>query len=785
MLSIRLNLHENVPRPLREFSISSGRATFHVHEEFELELSIADEDPSSQLYFIDFRFKFSPTPNDISEGGLRREIEDRANDALKNGGLDACFQFLHDLALTYKISILRNQAFEMVRGLWSEHLKVELVHRSLVVQYWTNRPGGKNWIEIGIKRRKDGISSKLSSSQDIPHIAIRWFRGGREVPDTQINIDLGDLSLQRILKQVIAMHTNTVFEEVAIKIKEARLYSERLLKLIRTTSATEPLDASLIVQLTPSKAVKITREPVTGKFALQPASQLFSRIERDLNNLLNPAVDAPAQIAFLRCIATQEELEIHTRMIGWEEVKSQIPGPEIKRRLFPPETLGIGFFKRKSWNPSWILVFTSSMTGDSWWVMKLADTRAGPRTENSRGSSSSTFGPLSIAAYKIPMVGFQSLIMDISYSKLVHIERIAVGMISDYVNTLQLRMSKIEHKFGQSYANLQTAQSVNLYIRAAHKHIKTSLQFNSNTLPWANEIISLAFKGVEVNTKGAIHTALARLKTPIKIKKGLSSSIDNTIAFHPTSGDFAFRLLTPVGESTIPLLLHRLSSIERLIYFLSAIKCSKFSCEAVSLNHIEFAYASLPPPLKATIRFPLDAPMSLSLDKGNPHLRIQDFLTSLLRSTGGLDAVVKLLGVTLPLLRAFLAIETSHHTDQVKILPRSAEWYRVRYESPRIAYDVRLRQRRGEMMWLLTDLGVQPGEDRNGQVVERLRNLGKEKGEGWRGMSGGMVASPSGAADLIEKINEIYRSVTEEKGNDNSIVSFGKKRKIEEVVVLD
>lgn len=771
---------------MRKFSISSGRATFHVHEEFEVDLSIADEDPSSQLYFIDFRFIFVPTPNNIPESGLRREIEDRTNEALKLRGLDGCFQFLHDLVLTYKISILRNQAFEMTRGLWSEHLKVELVHRSLIVQYWLNRPGGKNWIEIGIKRKKDRKVANLPSSQDISLIAIRCFRSGKEVLDAQINLDLSDLSLQKMLKKVIAMHTNTIFEEVAVKIGEARLYAERLLKLKRNTSVTEPLDSSLLIQLTPSKAVKITLEPVTGKFVLQPASHLFTRLERELNNLMNPAIDVPFRIASLRCKASQEEVETHSRLIGWEEVKSLIPGPETMKRLFPPDTLKIGFFRRKSWSSSWILAFTTSMAGDSWWIVNLAEVRAGRETESSRASLSSTNGSPFKAAYKIPMVGFKSLVMETSHSILANIESTAVGMISNYANTLQLKTNKIEHKLGPSCVNLQESQPVNLYIRFAQRPVQKSLHNNPDLSPWANEIISLNFKGVELVTHSAIHTASARLKVPIKNPKSLTSSIDDMIAFHPTSGDFAFRLLTTVGESTTPLLLHRLSSIERLIQFLSAIRSSRFSCETVSLTHIEFAYASLPDPLKAKIHFPPNVPMSICFEKGNPHIRIQDFLASLLRSTGGLEAVVKLLGVTLPLLRALLAIETSHSSEQVKILPRSAEWYHVRYENPRVIFNIRLKQRRGEMMWALNDLGTSQARDENEKLAQGLNSLGKEKGDGWRGMKGGMISSPSGVVDLVEKIDQIYQNITKEKGDDHSIVSSGKKRKAEdEVVVLD
>ena len=134
LLSIRLNIQEDIPPVFRDFSIANGRATFRIPEEFEVDLSIAQEEPSSQLYFIDFRFIFSPTPRELPAGRLRDEIEGRANDILGREGLQGLFDFLHNFVLTHKLAVLKSQALEMVRGYWSDNLLVEAVSRSLFYQ---------------------------------------------------------------------------------------------------------------------------------------------------------------------------------------------------------------------------------------------------------------------------------------------------------------------------------------------------------------------------------------------------------------------------------------------------------------------------------------------------------------------------------------------------------------------------------------------------------------------------------------------------------------------------
>lgn len=784
LLSIRMNLHEKVPPPLREFSISSGKVTFHVRDEFELDLSIAEEDPSSQLYFIDFRFAFSPAVAEIPEGRLRDEIEGRSNDLLKRDGLAACFDFLHDMVLTYKLTTLKNQALEMAKGLWSENLRVEAVHRSLVVQYWLNRPGGKNWMEIGIKRQREKTAAHGFGRQNVPYIALRWFRSGKLVTDTHIDVEVGTLSLQKTLKQVIAAHTTKLLQEVAVRLGDGYLYSERLLKLKHSGSKLEPSDAFLLVQFTTSKAIKIIQNPVTGKLSLLPASPLHNRAEQGLNALPNPGVEAPLRLANLRCTVAQEEVETFALGLGWEKVNFLDPGQEATRRHFPRDTSKFGFFRRSTWD-SWVLAFTTSLSGDSWWIVELEKRKGEVEAGNSVPSNQAARRTPKVV-FKIPMNGLKSVITDASYSTLAQIERMAVGMISKYVDAQNLVYERIRHQFRRRCTNFPEAESAVLLMRLNRKRSPAVLQTHSHMdLPWINEVVSLAFQGLDPMTNSAIHTALGRLKTSVSNIRNLTSPADHSIAFHPKSGAFAFRLISSVGEPTIPLVIQRLSSIDRLIYFLNSIQSHQLSCHEVSLNHVGFVYASTPTPLKAKIYFPSDAPQRISLDRQNPHVRIQDFISSIICSPDGLSHALRLLTSTLPLLRALARIEASHPSEQVLVLPRSAEWYEVRYQSPRGCYDVTMRSRRDETMWMVKNRAVSYAEGTGGHIADEVKRLHKATGEGWRGMRDGIVASIAGVEDLLGKIDEIYRNAGNEEDKAGTVASRRKRKAEDDITVND
>ena len=774
LLSIRLNLHENIPPVFRDFSIASGRATFRVPEEFEVDLSIAEEDPASQLYFIDFRYIFSPTPKDLPAGRLREEIEGRANHVLQSEGLQGLFDFLHNLVLTHKLAVLKNQAYEMARGYWSEHLKVEAVHRSVVVQYWLNKLGGKNWIEIGLKRGKEPSNPYSLNAMRIPQIAIRWFRGGKEVNDVQVTMRLGDLSIADILKQVIALHTNYIFQSTAAKLGEATLYSEGYLRLKSNSATAEPIDASLLVQLTTSKAVKVVQEPVSGRFAVLPASQLNSRAEFELNRLASPATDGVSQFAHLRSFTSLEEVDTSARSVGWEPVRSLNPSQETIQRLFSKGVQKTRFFRRPNWNANWLLAFTTSLGGDFWWAVELSDKETAPGP----GTSNPTTGTSLRAAYKILSAGQTSLVMDPSATVLAQIERTAAGMISHNIDARHLSASKIPHRIQLSPPNSARSQSpsATIFIQFPTERAASLISSPERLdLAWAHEIVKLEYRSLDSSKTSTAHIASVRISKSISNVKDVISAIPS-VAFQPSTQSLAFQIVTKVGETTIPNLTSRLSAIGLLLDFVSTIKLHRIKFNAASLTHIDFTYAKSPSILKATIHFAADTPMYISLTPPNPHLRIIDHLTTLLRSKD-LTTVLATMRMTMPFLNALSAIEAA---GGVEVLTRSEQWFQVRYSDPcsKGGYDIRLRQRRDDAMWFIPESSVRKVETGNADFEQGLEAAMRGKGEGWWGVKGGMIAYLNGVENLIAKLDEVFRASKHVAGESNP-----RKRKAEEEVV--
>lgn len=761
-------MHETIPTPFRDFTIASGRATFRVKDEFEVDLAIADEDPKSQLYFLDLRFLFSPVKPELPLGRLRDDLENKLNDILKADGLTGCYKFLHDFVLTHKLSILRNQAYEMIRSHWSDQIKVEAVHRSLVVQYWLQRPGSKSWIEIGIRRGKAKSANASDAGQGNPEIALRWFRAGKEIKDTSVELGLDNLSLAGILRRIIALHTTHILKETAAKLREGSLYSERLLKLKQSFSATEPTNISLLVQLTKSNAIKVMQEPITGQFAILPMSQLNSGAERELNSLPSPFVEASARLATLRCITAREEFNVCARSASWEAVHSLNVDRETMQRFFPRNTLRITFFRRKLWKPNWVLAMTTSLMGDAVWVVETS----GRMLATELTSNSISTGPTIKSAFNVSDTESRALLIEPSFTNLRQIERTVVGMIAQHLDTLQLSQQGVPYRL-QSHSPASGARSTSIYMKYSTEDLAQNVKNPSPmALNWRNNIILLRFAGLDTAVSSGNHLVRARMKKAIPNIKALTSKLSSSITFRPSTAEFAFRLTTPVGVSTIPNLLHRLATIEHLLGFLTIIKRRKLPCTVHSLTCLSFDYATSPT-MKATIDFPSDEPMRITFDPSSPHLRIQDAFTEMLRSpAGGLVEVLAHIDTTLPLLRAITNIEASwvNPRDRVDILPRSAECFIIRYHDPNGRVEISLHDRRGDVMWLVKERGVPKGETRDEGLDKGLKELAKGSGEYWKGLNGCMVATSKGVEILLSKLDEVFKAARNEESatGDNS-----------------
>ena len=120
------------------------------------------------------------------------------------------------------------------------------------------------------------------------------------------------------------------------------------------------------------------------------------------------------------------------------------------------------------------------------------------------------------------------------------------------------------------------------------------------------------------------------------------------------------------------------------------------------------------------------------------------------------------------------------------------------------AWEVRLRERAGRAVWWggegLVEGGGEEGEggERGKRVREEWKRVCREKGVGWMGLRGGVVAEVEGVAALVERVDEMVRRVEEEEevvkseGGAKELVGVktegenrGGKDKRHEVVVLD
>lgn len=327
-------------------------------DEFEVDLSVGDESPDSQLYVIDVRILFEPAIRPIPPA-VFRELEVRGNQVLAQNGLEGIYDFLHDYFLTTKITILYRQASEMLAGRWTENLKIQQLRRTLVIQYWPHKLGEKSWMEVGVKRGINGGPSRLG---------VRWMRDGTEIKDVEVPLDVATLSASTLIKTVIAMHTKHILETLQSKLCSSPLLAVPGVVTL-TTHPTESFECYLTIRLTPSRELKVLIEPVTGRYALQKQSERAAMIEFDLNSRSNSS--PPDLLLRFKYIAMQDEVEHRARSMGWEILKSLNIRPEELKRDFPPNSRYMLYMRRKGWRKDWILTFVQQDTGESWWATEM------------------------------------------------------------------------------------------------------------------------------------------------------------------------------------------------------------------------------------------------------------------------------------------------------------------------------------------------------------------------------------------------------------------------------
>ncbi|QSZ33899.1 hypothetical protein DSL72_005473 [Monilinia vaccinii-corymbosi] len=804
LLSIRLNLYEydKIPLQFKNYTIKSGRVTFKVAGEFEIDLTIADEDQESQFWFIDFRFLFSPS---LSELPPRHQfhIESKVNAALEKDGLSGCYAYLHEMVLTHKISEFRRQAVELSRSTWIDGVKVEPLHRALCIQYWVDRykkNGPRSWIILGVHsgRRKDGYPDPKSTSR----LFIRWFRDSKEVKDVDIPFDTVNISVEKLLKTVIAMHVNHILSSTHSKLAIEPIFANREAALSLYTSKTEPKDSTLGVQLTEKQHVSITIEPVTGTFILSPASRIITSSQNKLNSLdRDPAVDAHFNIENLRCLAISDELIILGTSAGWRRVDNPGISREDLKRKIPKDTKQITWFRRPGWQEDWLVAVTLGMSGESWWLFQTSKQSTGVKV---------------LTSIHIPI---KAVSPTPSYVFMSTLHIFAGGLISQYINLKALHDRRVRHTLRPA-SLLSPVKIPSIWINIPElfqARAKPPLQKT-----WAKDYLKLTFQGLEpiltlpspqsqppgdgsqtLSPKleqKAILVTVARMAVPIPALSVLNEQIDDDIAFQAKSGEIAFRLRSQVGESVIPALSDRLFQVERLISCTAVLRKHEKSirCDKISLQEIQFSYG-MPPLTQARLGIDADetkslsykamvnlglveGKMKLSLETGNPHIRVLDSLDKVLNiAKGGFDAVATLLPQTLYPLRAFETIEDTwgplHDKGEVFVFVRAFEWFSLRYvlksntpntPSRTVSFDIKMCHRKQKPWWLIrraenADRGGRGEVLPDDEIDARLKSVWDSPGDGdWKGMRTSAVGHGSGIETCLEKVDAVMRDLSPE-----------------------
>lgn len=824
LLSIRLNLHEydNIPPHFKEYEIESGRVTFRVPGEFELDLTIADDVPESQFWFIDFRFLFSPSLQEIPEV-LRFHIENKVNAVLLEDGLPGCYNTLHEMVLTHKISEFRKQAVELARGKWIDGIKVEPLNRALSIQYWLDRytkTGPKSWILLGVHsgKRKDGRVDPTATS----HLFIRWFRDGKEVKDVEISFDSVNISAERLLKTVIAMHVNFILTTIYQQLQARPLFSEGEASLALFESTQEPSESVLKVQLTNREHLSVSIEPITGRFIFGPASMMITPLEHQFNNKSkDPARDAHGWIENIRHKTVEYEITSHAISVGWTRINMPPLSDDVMKSTFPKDTAQLAWFRRPSWKRDWFMVVSFSMSGERWWLIEACVFCESSRLMMLTNYSTPTSAPNATSTLSITsslQLPIKANLPVPTYGFLSTLNVFAAALLSHYANLKTLYVHQAYHKLRNSKHGLPI-KIPSIYLKLSQL-LPSKNKSPRTGKPWAHDIIKLTFQGLEVTSKttaalnqvqasnsltpatqaivpgqsrhGTVEEKVvmvteARIIIPDRASLSvLQENFDQDIAFDKNSGSFAVRLRSTVGEPVIKALVESFNRIEQFVDFINVLDKHKdlLHSEATSLGRLMFNYGSpVTPsedgadssrPYRATVNFgAVQNSITLDFGKGNPHLRIQDYLARVLNDKQGLDGVATLLPLTLPALRALDTIEAEWlqvpDKGQALVFVRAVEWYIVRYDlamppavdgnsapsTRRIIFEIKMQHRKAEPWWHIrrTDPHVKD------EIDGALKSIWDSKGDGWRGMRLSAVAQPRGAQDLLRRIDEVLRTI--------------------------
>ncbi|KAM0215875.1 hypothetical protein ACHAPA_001693 [Fusarium lateritium] len=833
-LSLRLNLEDfdKIPYHFRKYEIDSGRVTFKVDGEFEVDLTIADEDFEKQFWFIDFRLAFQPAASLIPDG-MKGYLEGHLNDILSKDGLLGCYQFLHELVLTHKLNELKRQANRLSKGSWTGTLKVESLNRALAIQYWTTRtqPGSpKSWILVAVSsgRKINGQPDPKSSSR----LTAKWYRDNKEVKDAEISFDTNNISAEALLKTVIGRHIDFLLGSIHSKLQSFPRFQNREAAMVLRASQDDPATSSLTMQVGYRDSASLLIAPTTGVFAVKPHSKFTIQHEHLLNNGKNPAEDGATCLENVRCGVMEDELSRRGSTTGWSIKKNPLNKDELRSFVSTREWTKTIWLQRAGWEPNWFVMVLLSPSGDVWWLLDV--------TRNSSGQAPRL-------TTKLPLNRGYAHLNDEFWNNLT---LFATGMIAQAVDQRELYKHNIKFR-PQATRNWSLPQQVRLpTLEIALSGIFPSMVFDSadkektraasgpgasnessgvgsvtqsaagsgisTKQPWANDIVSIRFKGIQpaeseapgpdgVKTSEPLFTcvsdAILKVRRPAKFTMLKGHMVGRDVSWNARTGEFCLRMRSGIGQSMLESLKARVKAVDRFVSFFESMDKAKgsISAESVSLKAVTFSYG--PPKSEATEksdtsrlwRVTLDLSrdnIDVKMEETNPHLPVIDLMQKLVNGVNGIGALMNWLPQSLPALEAVRKIRETwldvegRRQGRFKFTMDSADEMLLEYllvgtgpgsrpTTRNITLLGHIKHRRGEPWWHIQRNSLPSSMD--DEFAAALKPVWMGAGGDWTGLATGAAGrTENGIADLLLAIDGVIRPLAGSSFQDNH-----------EVVLLD
>lgn len=761
IIATRLSLDDELSPHMQDYSIADGRVTFRVPDEFEVDLSVGDDNPASQFFFLDLRLAFTPSTGSISDT-LRSHLESRVNQALLDKGLPGCYDFLHNFVLTHKINLLRSQVSELTQTKWFDCVRAENLRRSLTVQYWTGKPGAKSWIEVGIGSGK--VRGQRSRKVPSAALSVRWFRQGVEAKDEQID-DWGDVNLERCLSTVIEKHTSWLLLDLQTRLQKlAPAGSSMDVRIIGGDTSRKGLSCSLPSSQAP---LEVNIDPVTGQYSISPPSGPTARAERYLNN--DPNADTAMWVANTLCAVAQERVHKVAELLQWSPVPRLARQDNLQKFFGQSVRAHSTFLPSKAWGADWALAVTFTLAGENWWAVSLTDKL------DDQGTAS---GRVIASARRVRQASGFTGLESLSQKAFLQVERSAVAEVAFGALSANLNELRVPHRFerrptsqkdGSTHIPGVARAPVALFFEPARLLREPKSKHGST---WARDFARLTHHGMiesgsdRAGVRHDLRVALQSGKMK-ELRKHLTNFKDRNLIFNE-EGAVALRILAPFGKSFAEQIRSRLQSIERLDRYVRALQKLGLPCTHVSLTRLSFTY-SKEPELSATLLFPSEdgLPVRLKLHPSdiNPHSRIKPLLETGLNEAGehGVQAAGFILLLTLPLLQSFERIETNTKTrPAISVLPQSSTKFLLKFAAPLppCTFDIRARLRKdGAKRVALWHIQLQrsgaPLPDAFAQALRQ--DLWQSSGAHWRGMGNGVTATALGIGAAMDQLDGMVR----------------------------